>query len=189
MNISMRFYVIALNIAFFLIFYLGLQAGYSPLGAEHLILSVNSLSSILSIFNNNFMHGGLLHLVMNMFFVYQFGQIVDYKYNKKEQIFLYFGMGIIISLIMIGYFILLNPSMSVVGYSGVACALLGATFKDLDPQNQKSLLIQFGLFHVMIIFSGLPIAWEAHLVGAILGYLYSENRFLNKRKSKKKYRF
>ena len=185
MNISMRFYVIALNVAFFLIFYLGLQAGYSPLGAEHLILTVNSLSSPLSILNNNFMHGGLLHLVMNMFFVYQFGQLVDYKYNKKEQIFLYFGIGIIISLIMIGYFMLLNPSMSIVGYSGIACALLGATFKDLDSQNQKSLLIQFGLFHILIIFSGLPIAWEAHLVGAILGYLYSENRFLNNKRKRK----
>ena len=47
---------------------------------------------------------------------------------------------------------------------------------------QKSILIQFGLFHILIIFGGLPIAWEAHLVGAILGYLYSENRFLNKKR-------
>lgn len=185
MNISMRFYVIALNVAFFLIFYLGLQAGYSPLGAEHLILTVQSLNFPLSIFNNNFMHGGLLHLIMNMFFVYQFGQLVDHKYNKKEQVFLYFGIGIVISLIMIAYFMFLNPSMSIVGYSGVACALLGATFKDLDPYNQKSLLIQFGLFHVLIIFSGMPIAWEAHLVGAILGYLYSENRFLNNKRKRK----
>lgn len=182
MNISMRFYVIALNIAFFLIFFLGLKAGYSPLGAENLILNAQSLNYPLSIFNNNFMHGGLLHLIMNMFFVYQFGQLVEYKYNKKEQIFLYFGIGIVISLIMIAYFIFLNPSMSIVGYSGIACALLGATFKNLDSYNQKSILIQFGLFHILIIFGGLPIAWEAHLVGAILGYLYSENRFLNKKR-------
>jgi membrane associated rhomboid family serine protease len=184
-NISMRFYVIALNVVFFIVFYLGNRMGLNLMGAEHLVLSSQSINYPLSILNNNFMHGGLLHLIMNMFFVYQFGELVDNKYNKKEQIFLYFGTGIIISLIMIGYFIFLNPTMSVVGYSGIACALLGATFKDLDSHIQKSLLIQFGIFHVFIIFSGFPISWESHLLGGLIGFLYSQNRFLNNKIKRK----
>ena len=180
-NLGMRFYIIALNIAFFLIFYLGSQMGFSILPKEHLVLGAHSLNHPLSIFNNNFMHGGFLHLLMNMVFVYFFGNIIDSYYNKKEQIFLYFGTGIAIALVMIGYIVTLNPTMTVVGYSGVAFALLGAAYPYLDQMQQKSILIQLVLFHVLIIMLKMPISWESHLLGAIIGFLYANNRFLNNR--------
>lgn len=188
-NLGMRFYVIALNIAFFLIFYIGDQMGFSLLPREHLVLGVHSLYNPLSIFNNNFMHAGLFHLFMNMFFVFFFGKIIDSYYDKKEQIFLYFGTGIVIALLMIGYIYLLNPSMTVVGYSGVAFALLGASFHCLDEMQRKSILIQLVIFHVIIIAIGLPVSWESHLIGALVGYAYANNRFLKngiKRKPAKK---
>lgn len=186
----MKIYVITICTVFYLIFGVLstlLPSLYQIMPEVNLVLGKHSLDYPLSFINNNLMHGGLLHLLMNMIVVYQFGNIIENVYNKKEQIFLYFISGIVISIVMYVYITNLNPSYNVLGYSGIACCLIGASFKYLSPENRNMLLIQIIIFHVLIIVLNLPISWESHLVGGIIGYLYSNNRFIeNKNLSKKK---
>lgn len=188
----MKLYAIAICVVYFILFdFLG-QFTVPHMLRENLVLGLHSLSYPLSFINNNFMHGGILHLVLNMVFVYQFGSLIDNIYNKKEQLFLYFGSGLIIALIIFAYVTAIGQVNPIVGYSGIACCLMGATFKYLPQETKNSLLLQMGIFHIAIILLGLPISWESHLVGAIIGYLYSNNRFIaninfNKATKKKKY--
>jgi rhomboid protease GluP len=149
---------------------------------ENLALSIQSPIYPLSFILNNYMHANVMHILFNMIILYQFGKIIDNIYEIKEQILVYFYSGLAISVIMFGYIYLLNPSFSMLGFSGIACFMLGASLIHLNEQARNSILIQMALYHVFIIFMNLPVAWEAHLVGGVLGYLYSTNRFFKEDK-------
>ncbi|MFA6788827.1 MAG: rhomboid family intramembrane serine protease, partial [Arcobacteraceae bacterium] len=45
-----------------------------------------------------FTHGGVAHLVMNMFVLYQFGNLIEQYKGKMQLLYLYFVGGILISL-------------------------------------------------------------------------------------------
>lgn len=58
--------------------------------------------------------------------------------------------------------------------------LVGAGFKYLNKKSQKFVGGQLIIFHIVIIIFMPNVSWEAHLVGFVLGMLYSYNRFLYK---------
>ncbi len=166
-NLGMSKIFIGINILFYM-----LVLSY-PILKPHFILGTQSISYPLSFLLNNFQHANLIHLGFNMLVIYQFGDLFDQVYrDKKKQIFGYLISGLLIAFIMYGYILLLNPLMQVVGYSGVVFFIIAAVFKYLSQSSQKSILIQLVLFHVIFIALGMPISWQSHLIGAILGYLF-----------------
>ncbi len=167
LNLGMSKIFIGINILFYMI-----VLSYPAL-KNHFILGIQSINYPLSFLLNNFQHANLIHLGFNMLVIYQFGDLFDQMYrDKKKQLFGYVVSGLLIGLIMYAYILLINPMMQVVGYSGVVFFIIAAVFKYLSQSAQKSILIQLVLFHVIFIAVGMPISWQSHLTGAVLGYLF-----------------
>jgi len=68
-----------------------------------------------------FLHGGIVHLAVNMYSLYAIGPMVEKVYGKAKFIAIYFVAGICSSLLSYVY----SPSMSI-GASGAIFGLLGA---------------------------------------------------------------
>ena len=71
-----------------------------------------------------FAHGGIAHLGMNMFVLWQFGNLIERGRGKKEIILLYLISGIATSLLSFAYIFYLDNSVNLGGASGAMCALL-----------------------------------------------------------------
>jgi rhomboid protease GluP len=117
-----------------------------------------------------FAHGGIAHLGMNMFVLYQFGNPIERFRGKKEFILVYFVAGILTSLLSFGYIYYLNNSANLVGASGAICALMGY-YAYFDKHQRKGIITWILLISVVPVLLGLPIAWYSHFIGLALGFL------------------
>jgi len=119
-----------------------------------------------------FAHGGLMHLAMNMFVLYQFGGLIEKYRGMKEFLLLYFVCGILTSLISFAYIYFLDPQVNLVGASGAICALLGYVAY-LDRSQRSGIITWVLLISVAPLLIGLPIAWYAHFIGLAIGFVYA----------------
>lgn len=132
-----------------------------------------------------FLHGGLWHLILNMLGLFFFGPETERTVGTRRFLSLYFGCGILAGL---GWILISGtPASHCLGASGAIFGVLGA-FAGLFPQRQVTLLVLFvipvtmrartmaialGLFSLLAIISQPgQIAYAAHLVGGLAGYLY-----------------
>ncbi|MFH1476654.1 MAG: rhomboid family intramembrane serine protease [Verrucomicrobiota bacterium] len=132
-----------------------------------------------------FLHGGLWHLILNMLGLFFFGPETERTIGTRRFLALYFICGILAGL---GWILISGtPASHCLGASGAIFGVLGA-FAGLFPQRPVTLLVFFvipvtlrartlaialGLFSLLAIV-GQPgqIAYAAHLVGGLAGYLY-----------------
>ena len=119
-----------------------------------------------------FAHGGLGHLGMNMFVLYQFGSLIERGRGAKELISLYFICGILTSLGSFAYIYYLDSSVNIVGASGAITALLGYV-AFYDKAQRSGIITWVLLISVAPLLIGLPIAWYAHFIGFALGFIYA----------------
>lgn len=132
-----------------------------------------------------FLHGGLWHLILNMLGLFFFGPETERTLGTRQFLALYFACGILAGL---GWLLI---SGSVAGYcvgaSGAIYGILGA-FAGLFPNRPVTLLVFFivpvtlrartlaialGLISLLSLASQPgQIAYAAHLVGGVVGYLY-----------------
>ena len=119
-----------------------------------------------------FAHGGLMHLVMNMFVLYQFGSLIERYKGSFELVVLYFFCGILTSLLSYTYIYFLDNQVNLVGASGAICALLGYVAY-LDKTQRNGIITWVLLISVAPLIIGLPIAWYAHFIGLAIGFLYA----------------
>ena len=122
-----------------------------------------------------FAHGGLAHLGMNMFVLYQFGSLIERSRGAKELISLYFVCGILTSLGSFAYVYYLDQSVNIVGASGAISALLGYVAY-YDKAQRSGIITWVLLISVAPLIIGLPIAWYAHFIGLALGFIYAISR-------------
>jgi len=118
-----------------------------------------------------FAHGGLMHLAMNMFVLYQFGSIIERYRGTKEFLILYFVCGLLTSILSFGYIYFLDPQVNLVGASGAICALLGYVAY-LDRAQRGGIITWVLLISVAPLLIGLPIAWYAHFIGLAVGFIF-----------------
>lgn len=116
-----------------------------------------------------FLHGSLMHLLMNMAVLYQFGMILERYLGGFKFILLYMGGGIVTSLLSLSYLAFANVNL--VGASGAICVLLGF-MANLDRYNRKGLFIAVILMSFAPLLLGVNIAWYAHIFGFGIGYLF-----------------
>ena len=119
-----------------------------------------------------FAHGGLGHLGMNMFVLYQFGSLIERGRGAKELISLYFICGILTSLGSFAYIYYLDSSVNIVGASGAITALLGYV-AFYDKAQRSGIITWVLLISVAPLLIGLPIAWYSHFIGLALGFIYA----------------
>lgn len=118
-----------------------------------------------------FAHGGIGHLGMNMFVLYQFGNLLEVARGKKELFIIYFIGGVITSLLSFLYIFYLDHGVNLVGASGAICALLGY-IAFFDKFQRKGIVTWILLISVAPLLIGLPIAWYAHFIGLAIGFLF-----------------
>ena len=138
-----------------------------------------------------FLHGGVLHVLINMFVLWMFGADLERHWGSKQFLKYYFicgiGAGVVQVLVTVSFFPS-NMAIPVVGASGAIYGLLLA-FALLFPNREIFLLLFFVLpvrlkakylamiFGGLALFSGLfgsnsEVANFAHLGGMLVGFLY-----------------
>ncbi len=119
-----------------------------------------------------FSHGGLAHLGMNMFVLWQFGNLIERFKGAKELIALYLISGLLTSILSFAYIFYLDNQVNLVGASGAICALLGYVAY-YDKSQRSGIITWVLLISVAPLIIGLPIAWYAHFIGLAVGFLYA----------------
>lgn len=118
-----------------------------------------------------FSHGGIGHLGMNMFVLWQFGNLIERFRGAKEFLLVYFVGGLLTSLLSFAYIYYLDNSVNLVGASGAICVLLGY-IAYYDKAQRNGIITWILLISVLPLLIGLPIAWYAHFIGLAVGFLY-----------------
>ncbi|MSQ36475.1 MAG: rhomboid family intramembrane serine protease [Dehalococcoidia bacterium] len=132
----------------------------------------------LSAVTSMFLHGSLLHVLGNMWFLYLFGNNIEEAYGRLRYLAAYLIAGLGATLA----FVLVHPDSTVplVGASGAIAGVLGA-YLVLYPRRQVLSIVFFVLLPVpAALFLGLwfvgqfmeaqpGVAWEAHVAGFVLG--------------------
>lgn len=86
-------------------------------------------------FTYQFLHGGLMHLFMNMLWLFVFGPEVERLLGTRQFIFFYIACGVLGVLATVVPWLLGGQSSLVIGASGAAMGVLVA-FAMIDPQRQ-----------------------------------------------------
>jgi membrane associated rhomboid family serine protease len=146
-------------------------------------------SVYLTPFTSMFMHGGWLHLIGNMLFLWIYGNNVEDYFGPIKFIVFYVLSG----LAAIALYTLFGPNSDVplVGASGAIAGVMGA-YMVLHPRARITVLIIFffiqfvvlpakvvlGVWFVIQLFMSLGgsatgggVAWMAHVGGFVFGYL------------------
>jgi membrane associated rhomboid family serine protease len=144
---------------------------------------------LLTIFTSMFMHGGWMHLIGNMMFLWIFGDNIEAVIGNAEYFIFYMLGGIIAT----GVHTFMSPTSTVpcVGASGAIAAALGA-YLVMFPGSRVKMLVFFfwrtsipaflflGFWIAQQLFSGVGsmsetentgggIAWWAHIGGFVFG--------------------
>lgn len=124
-------------------------------------------------------HGSILHVALNMYTLWIFGQILEGMLGRGRYFALYVLSGVAGSL---GVLFLADPGAPVVGASGAIFGLMGA-FLIIQRRlggNSTQLLVLVGINLVIGFIPGLGIAWQAHvgglIGGAVIGLIFVQTR-------------
>lgn len=145
-----------------------------------------------SLFTNMFLHGGWMHLIGNMLFLWVFADNIEAVIGKIPFLFFYFGGGLAASAAHILFN--LHSTVPAIGASGAISAVLGAYLVMFPASKVKVyVLILFRSFYMPALFflgiwgiqqfingfvSIVPssaytsgVAWWAHIGGFVFGLI------------------
>jgi membrane associated rhomboid family serine protease len=129
-----------------------------------------------------FMHGGFMHIFLNMLALWMFGMEVENLWGSKKFLIFYLTCGVVAGISQLVFPVLFNETLApTIGASGAIFGVLvafGMLFPDrfiyiyfLIPVKAK----YFVIFYIVIEFFSLPsggdIAHLAHLGGALAGFI------------------
>ena len=144
-----------INVTVFLVSWLSDLLGlYGSFSLENTIWNFGMIPSELingqklyTVFTSMFIHGGPVHLIGNMLYLYIFGDNVEDAFGHKRYFLFYLVSGIIATLIDVGASLISNDLSSLniptVGASGAISAVLGA-YLVLYPKARVLTLILVG---------------------------------------------
>ncbi|WP_419764154.1 MAG: rhomboid family intramembrane serine protease [Arcobacter sp.] len=117
-----------------------------------------------------FAHGGIGHILMNMFVLFQFGNLIEKYRGVKTFLILYFVGGILTSLLSFAFMQMMGFNHNLVGASGAICVLLGYVAL-VDTYQRNGIITWIILISIVPVLIGLPVAWYAHLIGLAVGFI------------------
>jgi len=118
-----------------------------------------------------FIHADFNHLFMNMAMLFIFGNLIEEKVKALKFSLLYFGGGILTSILSVFLVITLFENHNLVGASGAISVLLGF-YAYFDRYRRKGIFIALLLYSFAPILLGMNIAWYAHIIGFTIGFIY-----------------
>ncbi|MCS7231037.1 MAG: rhomboid family intramembrane serine protease [Elusimicrobiota bacterium] len=149
-----NYIIISLNTLVFIYQYFYLQNIYE---IENFIYSYGLIpfrlitdfsNSWWNLFTSMFLHGGFVHFIGNMWFLYIFGDNVEDRFGHLKYFIVYILCGICGSIFQF----LLNPTSRIpmIGASGAISGVLGAYFV-MYPSAGILTLIPFGIFSRIVV--------------------------------------
>nr|WP_229781514.1 rhomboid family intramembrane serine protease [Agromyces mediolanus] len=130
------------------------------------------------------LHGSILHVLLNMYTLWLFGQLLESMLGRWRFLALYLIAGLAGS---IGVVVFADPFTWVLGASGAIFGLMGA-FVVIQRRLGGNLTQLYVLLAINLAIGFLPganISWQAHLGGliggALVGLIYLETRDRSRR--------
>ncbi len=130
-----------------------------------------------TVFTSMFIHGGFLHIIGNMLFLWGFGDKVEYKLGHVKYLLFYAGAGVAAVWTQVATD--LDSQTVLIGASGAISGVLGA-YLLAYPYN-RIMALMFVFFILPLVFSfgflgpgapGAGIAYMAHVGGFVAGALF-----------------
>jgi membrane associated rhomboid family serine protease len=153
---------------------------------------ISSGTDLFTLFTNIFLHGGWMHLIGNMLFLWIFADNIEATIGNIRFLLFYLGGGIFASLVHVLFN--LESSIPSIGASGAISAVLGSYLVMFPRSRVRILVIYFfssfylsayiflGLWIVFQVFSGISalsqnpdsgrVAYWAHIGGFGFGIIY-----------------
>lgn len=136
--------LIVANVGIFLFAYLSGQNAYEQILSKYGMIP-NEISkgiNLHTIFTSMFLHGGFVHLIGNVLFLWIFGDNIEDLFGRSKFLLIYFGSGVAASLAHVAF----NPNSTVttIGASGAIAGILGAYI--VKYPRAKVLTLFFFLF-------------------------------------------
>jgi rhomboid protease GluP len=125
-------------------------------------------------FTAMFLHGGMTHLLMNMFSLYIVGRAVELYFDRRAYLAIYFSSGLIGAVASL----YIHPQSVGVGASGAIFGIFGAIagffiiYKDVIGPQSREFMKNFGVVIAINLFLGLSIPsidMSAHIAGLVVG--------------------
>ena len=171
--------------------------GFKPLSLYQNV-TYPSFPSFFTLITSLFLHGGWMHFLGNMLYLWIFADNVEDKLGIRKFIFFYLISGIFASLTQA--FFNISSEVPMIGASGSIAGVLGA-YLYYFPKAKVLVLIPFFIIftikvqaYVLLIFWFLyqflnlsnvdsSVAWLAHIGGFVFGYFFA---IVNKNKKERK---
>jgi membrane associated rhomboid family serine protease len=143
--------IIALNIYFFYLEITSpdLEAFIAEYALIPSLVDLFNPSTLWSFITSQFLHGGFLHIISNMLFLWIFGDNVEGKLGPIVFPIFYLFCGVVGGLAQ--YIFMPDSSIPMLGASGAIAGVLGAYFVFFKHHTVKTLIPIFGFFTVMEI--------------------------------------
>ena len=167
------------------------------MGHKELPMDLYAIPAYLTIFTSMFMHGGFMHLIGNMLYMWIFADNIEDNLGPLNFLVFYLLAGV--GAAMTQVFVDTQSQIPMVGASGAIGGVLGAYLIN-HPNARVLVLIPFGFFSQLIkiralyvlgfwfvlqfISTGGGVAYAAHIGGFVSGMILI--LFFNKKKGKKK---
>ncbi len=166
------------------------------MGHSQLPLDLYSVPAFITIFTSMFMHGGFMHLIGNMLYMWIFADNIEDNLGPTNFLIFYLlaGIGAAMTQVLMDT----QSQIPMVGASGAIGGVLGAYLIN-HPNARVLVLIPFGFFSQLIkiralyvlgfwfilqfISSGGGVAYAAHIGGFVSGIILI--LFFNKKSRKK----
>jgi len=126
------------------------------------------------LFSAMFLHGGMMHIVMNMFSLYIVGRGVEIYFDKLSYLAIYLSSGLIGGVVSI----YIHQDSIGIGASGAIFGIFGAlagfflAHRDRINSQSKAFMKNFGTIIALNVVIGLAIPsvdMSAHIAGLIVG--------------------
>ncbi len=148
------------------------------------------LSTYGTIFTSMFLHGSILHILSNMWFLHIFGDNIEDSYGHSIYLLFYLAVGFIAAITQ--YLFTIGSSIPTLGASGAISGVVGAYLVLFRRSTIETLIIFFivnvpswffiGYWFFLQVFSGIGAlatnslqfggtAYFAHIGGFIFGFL------------------
>ena len=166
------------------------------MGHDELPMDIYALPAYLTIFSSMFMHGGFMHILGNMLYMWIFADNIEDDLGPYKFLIFYLLSGV--GAAMTQVFMDTHSQIPMVGASGAIGGVLGAYLIN-HPKAKVLVLIPFGFFSQLLkikalyvlgfwfilqfISSGGGVAYAAHIGGFVSGIILI--LFFNKKTKRK----
>ncbi len=134
------------------------------------------------IITHMFMHGGVTHILFNMFALWMFGTAVEQRFGSKKFLFFYISSGLGAALVMIGYYYFqFYTGLSALTEAGLDQSEILKTLKSgMYNTGWQQVLGDDGMQKFVSVFNATMVGASGAIMGVLVafGMMYPESKLM-----------